>query len=84
MYKRFGERFTKRLEFYEKQGLVERRRGEKDRRTFTIQLKDKGKDKIESVLPSIVKYITGEMSKLTTAEQHKMQKMCKAIGLKKK
>jgi len=79
-----GGNITMVIDNLEKQGLVERRRGEKDRRTFTIHLKSNGKDKIESVIPSIVKFITEEMSILTTAEQHKMQKKCKAIGLKKK
>jgi len=68
----------------EKKGLVKRRKGEKDRRTFTIHLKSKGKDKIKSVLPGIVKFINEEMNTLTSTEQRAMQKMCKAIGLKKK
>ena len=79
-----GGNITLVVDNLEKLGLVERRRGEKDRRTFTIHLKGKGKDKIKSVLPDIVKFITEEMNILTSKQQYEIQKMCKAIGLKKK
>ena len=79
-----GGNITLVVDNLEKLGLVERRRGEKDRRTFTIHLKGKGKDKIKSVLPGIVKFITDEMNILTSTQQYEIQKMCKAIGLKKK
>ena len=68
----------------EKLGLVERRRGEKDRRTFTIHLTGEGRGKIKTVMPDIVKFINEVMNILTVKEQNEMQKMCKAIGLKKK
>ncbi len=79
-----GGNITMVIDNLEKQGLVERRRGEKDRRTFAIHLTDEGKNKIQSVLPHIVKFINDEMNNLTSKEQIEMQKMCKAIGLKKK
>lgn len=79
-----GGNITMVIDNLEKQGLVKRRRGEKDRRTFAIHLTDEGKNKIKSVLPAIVKFITEEMNTLTSKEQYEMQKMCKAIGLKKK
>ena len=79
-----GGNITLVVDNLEKPGLVERRRDEKDRRTFTIHLKGKGKDKIKSVLPDIVKFITEEMNILTSKQQYEIQKMCKAIGLKKK
>ncbi len=79
-----GGNITMVIDNLEKRGLVERIRGEKDRRTFTIHLTDEGKNKIKSVLPHIVKFINDEMNILTSKEQIEMQKMCKAIGLKKK
>jgi len=78
-----GGNITMVIDNLEKRGLVERRRGEKDRRTFTIHLTIDGRTKIKSVLPGIVKFIKDEMNILTSKEQLEMQKMCKAIGLKK-
>ena len=79
-----GGNITMVIDNLEKRGLVKRRRGEKDRRTFTIHLTGKGRNKIKFVLPGIVKFINEEMNILTSKEQYEMQKMCKAIGLKKK
>ena len=79
-----GGNITMVIDNLEKQGFVERRRGEKDRRTFAIHLTDEGNNKIKSVLSRIVKFITNEMNILTSKEQLEMQKMCKAIGSKKK
>lgn len=79
-----GGNITMVIDNLEKLGLVERRRGKKDRRTFTIHLTVEGRNKIKSVLPVIVKFINEEMNMLTVKEQNEMQKMCKAIGLKKK
>ncbi len=79
-----GGNITMIIDNLEKRELVERRRGEKDRRTFAIHLTGKGRNKIKSVMPGIVKFISEEMNILTSKEQYEMQKMCKSIGLKKK
>ena len=79
-----GGNITMVIDNLEKLGLVERRRGKKDRRTFTIHLTGEGKNKIKSVMPGIVKFINEVMNILTVKEQIEIQKMCKAIGLKKK
>jgi len=79
-----GGNITMVIDNLEKRGLVERRRGEKDRRTFAIHLTDDGRNKIKTLLPGIVKFITKEMNVLTSKEQLRMQNMCKAVGLKKK
>ena len=79
-----GGNITMVIDNLEKLGLVERRRGEKDRRTFTIHLTGEGRGKIKTVMPDIVKFINEVMNILTVKEQNEMQKMCKAIGLKKK
>ena len=79
-----GGNITMVIDNLEKQGFVERRRGEKDRRTFAIHLTGEGRNKIKLVLPGIIKFTNDEMNILTSKEQHELQKMCKAIGLKKK
>ena len=79
-----GGNITLVVDNLEKLELVKRRRGEKDRRTFAVHLTVEGRNKIKSVLPGIVKLINEEMNILTSKEQNEMQKMCKAIGLKKK
>ena len=79
-----GGNITMVIDNLEKQGLVKRIRGEKDRRSFSIHLTGEGKNKIKLVMPGIVKFINDEMSILTEKEQNEMQKMCKAIGLKTK
>ena len=81
---RSGGNITMVIDNLEKQRLVERKRGEKDRRTFTIHLTGKGRHKIKLVMPGIVKFINEEMNILTSKEQLELQKMCKAIGLNKK
>lgn len=78
-----GGNITMVIDNMEKRGFVKRTRGEKDRRTFAIQLTNAGRKKIKTVLPDIVKLITDEMNILKSKEQAELQKMCKAIGLKK-
>ena len=79
-----GGNITLVVDNLEKLGLVERRRGEKDRRTFTVHLTVEGRNKIKFVLPGIVKFINEEMNILTSKEQLELQKLCKIIGLRKK
>jgi MarR family 2-MHQ and catechol resistance regulon transcriptional repressor len=79
-----GGNITMVIDNLEKLELVKRKRGEKDRRTFAVHLTVEGRNKIKFVLPGIVKFINEEMNILTPKEQHELQKMCKAIGLKKK
>lgn len=77
-----GGNITMVIDNLEKQGLVERISGEKDRRTYTVHLTVKGKNKIKSVLPGIVKFIKNEMNILTENEQLEVQRLCKIIGLR--
>ena len=79
-----GGNITLVVDNLEKLELVKRRRGEKDRRTFTVHLTVEGRNKIKFVLPGIVKFINEKINILTSKEQYEIQKMCKAIGLKKK
>ena len=79
-----GGNITMVIDNLEKRGLVARKSGVTDRRSFTIHLTDEGKNKIKLVMPVIVKLITKEISVLTPQQQLEMQKLCKAVGIKKK
>ena len=79
-----GGNITMVIDNLEKQNLVFRKRGEKDRRFFSVHLTDEGKDMIEKIFPKQLKAIVDEMSILTDAEQTEFQKMCKRLGLKEK
>lgn len=78
-----GGNITMVIDNLEKQGLVKRQRGEKDRRFFTVHLTQKGKSSIENLFPKHLTAITEEISILTEKEQHEFQRMCKLIGLQK-
>jgi MarR family transcriptional regulator, 2-MHQ and catechol-resistance regulon repressor len=68
----------------EKRNLVKRERGELDRRHYIIHLTSEGKDFIKKIFPEHLKTILNEIGVLSDEEQHQLQKMCKAIGLKEK
>ncbi len=64
----------------EKQGLVRRERETQDRRFITVHLTEKGRKKIEAVLPCQVKAIVEEFSVLTPQEQETLGQLCKKLG----
>jgi len=64
----------------EKQGLVRRERDRQDRRFITVHLTEKGREKIEAILPCHVKAIVEEFSVLTPAEQETLGELCKRLG----
>jgi len=76
-----GGNITMVIDNLEKQDLVKRKRGEKDRRHFIVHLTKKGKSKITEVLPQIVKTITKHFEALDSAEQKELGRLCKIIGL---
>ncbi len=78
-----GGNITMVIDNLEKQGFVIRKRGEKDRRFFTVHLTLEGRNLIENIFPKQLKAITDEMNVLTDDEQFEFQKMCKKIGLQK-
>ncbi len=65
----------------EKQGLVERRRDEHDRRVVVVELTDAGRALIESVFPSHAAAVAEEMGVLTAEEQIQLGQLCKKLGL---
>ena len=65
----------------EKQGLVERRRDEHDRRVVFVELTAEGLAMIESVFPGHAAAVTEEMSVLTAEEQIQLGQLCKKLGL---
>lgn len=76
-----GGNITMVINNLERRELVQRKRGEKDKRQFIIHLTSKGKNKIQEVLPTIVKKIKKHFEVLTKDEHRELQRLCKVIGL---
>jgi MarR family 2-MHQ and catechol resistance regulon transcriptional repressor len=76
-----GGNITMVINNLERRELVQRKRGEKDKRQFIIHLTSKGKNKIQGVLPTIVKKIKNHFEVLSKDEQRELQRLCKVIGL---
>lgn len=66
----------------ERDGLVERRSGENDRRVKRIALTRKGQDLIERLLPPHAELIVSEMAVLSADEQVELGRLCRKLGLK--
>ncbi len=64
-------------------GLVERRTGEYDRRMKSVVLTPRGHELVESLLPAHVALIADEMAALTAAEQTELARLCKKLGLRR-
>jgi MarR family 2-MHQ and catechol resistance regulon transcriptional repressor len=65
----------------EKQGLVERRRDEHDRRVVVVELTEAGQALIESIFPGHAAAVAEEMGVLTAEEQIQLGQLCKKLGL---
>jgi MarR family 2-MHQ and catechol resistance regulon transcriptional repressor len=76
-----GGNITMVINNLERRELVQRKRGEKDKRQFIIHLTSKGKNKIQGVLPTIVKKIKKHFEVLNKEEQSELQRLCKTVGL---
>ena len=76
-----GGNITMVVDNLEKQGLVRRERGVRDRRLFTVHLTKQGTDLIEKIFPDILKSIINKTAVLTEEEQAELQRMCRMIGL---
>ena len=79
-----GGNITMVINNLERRELVQRKRGEKDKRQFIIHLTSKGKSKIQEVLPPIVKKIRKHFDVLNKDEQRELQRLSKIIGLQKR
>ena len=76
-----GGNITMVIDNLEKQDLVKRKRGEKDRRHFIVHLNKRGKNKINEVLPLVTKLIKKHFEILNPAEQKELERLCKITGL---
>jgi len=76
-----GGNITMVINNLEKQGMVQRKKGEKDKRQFIVHLTSKGKNKFQELLPHIVKKIKKHFEILSKEEQKEIQRLCKITGL---
>ena len=76
-----GGNITMVINNLEKRGLVQRKKGEKDKRQFIIHLTNSGKNLIQELLPTITKKIKNYFEILSSDEQKELQRICKIIGL---
>jgi MarR family transcriptional regulator, 2-MHQ and catechol-resistance regulon repressor len=76
-----GGNITMVINNLERRELVQRIRGEKDKRQFIIHLTSKGKNKILETLPLISKSIKKHFEILSKEEKKELQKLCKIVGL---
>ena len=81
---RSGGNITMVINNLERRELVQRKRGEKDKRQFIIHLTSKGKNKIQEVLPTIVKKIKKHFEVLNKEEKKELQRLCKIVGMQKR
>ena len=66
----------------EKRQLVQRERGEDDRRYITVHLTEEGRKLIGSIFPRQAAAILAEMSVLSDEEQQELGRLCRKLGLK--
>lgn len=76
-----GGNITMVINNLEKHGMVQRKKGEKDKRQFIINLTSNGKKAIQDLLPQITKKIQKHFEILTKEEQKELQRLCKIVGL---
>jgi len=76
-----GGNITMVINNLEKRGMVERRKGEKDKRQFIIHLTSMGRKGFQELLPHIAKKIKKHFEILDKDEQKELQRLCKIVGL---
>lgn len=76
-----GGNITMVINNLEKRDLVQRKRGDTDKRQFIIHLTSKGKSKILETLPQISKSIKKHFEILSKEEKKELQRLCKIVGL---
>jgi len=65
----------------ERDDLVERRRGDADRRVVTVVLSDAGRRLIERIFPDHAAAIADDLAALTPGEQTELARLCRKLGL---
>jgi len=76
-----GGNITMVINNLEKRGLVQRKKGEMDKRQFIIHLTNGGKNLIQELLPTVTKKVKNYFEILSKDEQKELQRICKIIGL---
>jgi len=79
-----GGNITMVIDNLEKQDFVTRKRGKPDRRFFTIHLTPRGVAKINEIFPDLCKAVSEEMKILSNKDLAELQRLTKAVGLKRK
>ena len=79
-----GGNITMVINNLERRELVQRKRGEQDKRQFIIHLTSKGKSKILETLPDISKSIKKHFEILNKEEKKELQRLCKIVGLQRR
>lgn len=79
-----GGNITMVINNLERRELVQRKRGEQDKRQFIIHLTSKGKNKILESFPHISKSIKKHFEILNKVEKKELQRLCKIVGLQKR
>lgn len=76
-----GGNMTVVIDNLEKEGLVERIRGDEDRRSIVIRLTPKGKKLFGQIFANHAEYVTKLASVLTPDEQEQLGRLLKKLGL---
>ncbi len=76
-----GGNITLVIDNLSKQGLVERKRSEEDRRVVYAHLTPSGRDFIGTYFPCHARAIEQEMNVLTPGEQEELGRLCRKLGL---
>lgn len=64
----------------EKQGLVVRQQNQTDRRSYSIELTDSGRQRIEAIFPAHAERIRQRMAVLSAKEQRELARLCRTLG----
>ncbi len=75
-----GSNITTVIDNLERNGLVTRKRDEKDRRVIFVHLTEAGSQKLAAVLPGHIAALVEELSVLTESEQETLAALCKKLG----
>jgi MarR family 2-MHQ and catechol resistance regulon transcriptional repressor len=75
-----GSNLTLVIDNLERDGLVRRERGVKDRRVIHLHLTEAGKVKLEAVFPGHIEALVEEFAVLSAKEQETLGELCKKLG----
>jgi MarR family 2-MHQ and catechol resistance regulon transcriptional repressor len=64
----------------QKSGMVKRVQSETDRRYFSVEITEKGRELIARIFPEHADQITGLMSRLSPDEQDTLRELCRKLG----